>query len=249
MPYESNNSGVLGTVTVGQVTASAGTAFAAFVQPCRGVAGSPPLLYKMDGTKTNWKKANLRLTSLIYTATNTAHSVVVMQPLNWCLTTADTAANNAVVNVDKDPGVYTTNFRYDLPPEASGLVAGVGDNAIAAGDYVAVQLRDGNWHFTTVSSVSSLAITLTTATPNVTGGGIETGSVMFFFGVAADVNPRTGLAHLALTSVASTRQNLLCSYEHGGIPSLDAGDPMVIYSANATGAGALSVATGIYTRY
>jgi hypothetical protein len=240
----------LGSFSLSSKTASSGTAFASLVPPYRGPSGSPPLLYKLDGGKPNWIRHNVftHISQLVYTAGSTAHDLVIMRPLNWAVINGNVAANSSTIVLTTDPGVYSTNYKYDLPPSASGLVSCTASNAIAASDYVAYQLRDGTWVLDLVSSVSGLTLTMTTATPNITGGGIADGSILFFFGVAANVDPATGLAHQAINSVASARTSLLSDLARGTVQNFHPGDPMVLYSANASNAGILSVASGFYAQ-
>jgi hypothetical protein len=237
---------VVGDFTVGTTTVAFGTAFASLIAPWRG-SGGAPLQYKVGPNgRPNWVPgAYTHVTQAVYTAAGTAHDLVFMRPLNWAVVAADVAANSGAVTLLTDPGLYSTNYKYPLGPDAGGVVATVANNAIAGSDYVAVQLRDGTWHMSLVTSVSSLTVTMTTVCPNVTGGGIEAGSILFFFGVAADVNPQTGKAHLAITSVASARTSLLDS-GGGGVPTLNPGDPMILYSANAAATGILNSASGRY---
>lgn len=245
------DSTILGTFATPSSTANAGTAIVRLIPPFRGSSGGP-LMYKLSnglsGTP-NWCKSGFtHLTQAVYTAAATAHTLVVMRPFNWAVVASDVAANAQAVTLLTDPGVYSTSFKYPLPPEAGGVVASVADNAIAASDYVAVQLRDGTWHVSAVTSVSGLAVTMTTATPNVTGGGIEAGSIMFFFGASGDSNPQTGQAHVSFLTVANARTSLLPDAAYGSVSGLNPGDPLLLYSANASNAGTISVACGYYAK-
>jgi hypothetical protein len=240
-------SNVLGQFALSSKTANAGTVLASLVPPFRGANGQPALLYKLQNQRPNWRnQPHTVISQLVYTAGSTAHDVVIMRPLNWARITTDVAINSTTMVLETNPGTYSSYYKYDLPPEAGGKVAGVADNGIAGSDYVAYQLRDGTWQINTVSSVSSLTLTLGTATPNITGGGVEAGSICFFFGVAADSDPATGLAHLTINSVASARTSLLDGSAPGAISTLRPGDPMIIYSANASNAGIISVVSGYY---
>jgi len=236
---------IFGTFALSSLTQTAGTVIVAGVPPFRGKAGTANR-YQLSTGKPNWLTAFTHLTQLVYTAAGTAHDVVVMRPLNWATIAADVAANATAITLDWNPGTYSANYKYDLPADANGKPSAVADNNIAANDYVAYQLRDGTWVFDKVASVSGLTLTMTTATPNVTGGGVEAGTALFFFGVAADSDPATGKAHLTINSVASARTDLLNNYGGGTISTLHPGDPLLIYSANATAAGVLSLVTGFY---
>ena len=235
----------LGTFAVPGFTAANDTAFVRLVPPYRGNDGAAAI-HKVDGSGRQIQpapRAISHLSSLIYAAAATVHNVVVMRPLNWTYLTAALASAGTAITLANDPGLYSTKFRYGAP--LGHLPASTADNAISAGDYVAFQLRDGTWHFSTIASGSGTAVVLTTAVPTVTGGGADAGTVLYFFGVAADVNPQTNLAHHYFTSTASTRVDFLGS-NGGALPALNRGDPMLIYSANATAAGFLVGAAGFY---
>ncbi len=238
---------IYGSFLFGSATATAGTAFTRLVEPWRGVGDGGPQLHLVDGNgilKT--PSAYTHITQLVYADTGTVHSVVVLRPLNWTKCAAAVAHNSTALTITDDPGAFATTYKYKLGGGALKPAA-VANNVAAASDYLAYQLVDGTWQLNTISSITLLAVTLGTATPNVAGGGIAAGTPIYFFGVAADSDPATGKAHIALAGGAgSTRYNLLADSPQGGIPSLHAGDPMLIYSANATNAGTLGCVGGYY---
>src|SRR6266545_1756143 len=134
----------LGDWQLGRSTQSANTAIVLVVPPWRAPhVGSGPLMYFLaGGNQPNWLASpRTVLTTLLYTTGVTAHTVTFLRPLNYCRVTAAVAANGTVVNIDRDPGVYSTNYRYPSP--LSTFTAAVADNAIAGSDLVAVQLKDG----------------------------------------------------------------------------------------------------------
>lgn len=229
-------------------TATADTAFYRLVEPYPGTGAGGRPLHRVDGNGKRVQPAPgafTHVSSLIYTAGTTAHDVVVLRPLNWTYLTEAAGVNDTTVVIADDPGVYSTNYRYPL----SGAVTkptSVADNAIAANDYVAFQRLDGTWHVSTVASVSGLTVTLNTATPNVTGAGAAKYAMVYFFGVAADVNPQTGLAHLAFKSTASTKVEFFAQNGSSSACGLNPYDPLIIYSGNATAAGTLNAASGFY---
>lgn len=237
--------GANGRWMIPSTTATAGTAFTRLVAP---YGGQSPSVQKVDG---NLLRANLPplytvCDNVVYTDAGTAHSLVFMRPFNWTYITTAVAANATSVILGWDPGVYSTNYKYALP----GAVlkpAAVADNAIASGDYVAFQLKDGTWHVSTINGApSGLTITLTTATPNITGGGADANTILYFFGVVGDSNPRTGTTGPSLTSGAGTSRVTLLSPGQGGFGTLNIADPFLFYSANATNAGILN-ASGYYS--
>lgn len=227
-------------------TVAFGTAFASLIPPWRG-SGADAIVHSYLNGKLNVPKAYTHVTKAIYEAAGTAHDLVLMRPFNYGIVSADVAINTATFVLTDDPGVYSTNYKYVLPGSASGVPGNTANNAIAAGDYVAYQLRDGTWVLDTVASGTYAALVLTTTIPNVTGGGVAAGTLMYFFGVAANVDPATGLAHASFRSVASARTNLLGDAAGGEFCTLHQGDPIVAYSANATATGLLISCGGYYT--
>lgn len=238
-----SGSGLLGTWIIPSTTATAGTAFSRLVPAFAGKGGA--FVQKVDGAEARQvPQAYTHCDQITYTDAGTSHNLALMRPLNWTWITTAVDPNSTAVILDTDPGAYSTAFRYALPGAVT-KPAGVANNAIAGNDFVAFQLKDGTWHVSTVASVSSLTLTLTTATPNVTGGGADANTVLYFFGISTDSVPQTGAAHILLKGGAgSTRVNLLPS-GHGSFSALNPGDPLLFYSANATGAGILD-ASGFY---
>lgn len=258
---------ILGTIpAVGHSTASAGTAFAALIEP-QSAADAGRYLYAVDPAqkgangilgKPNWNgqaTGYSRVTKLIYTTANTGHKIGILRPFNYSYTTANAAINQAVIVLKDDPGTYSTNFRYPLSGTPSGgggalIPAAVADNAIAGSDYVAYQLKDGTWILDTVASVSGFSVTLTTNIPNITGGGVLINTPVFFFGVVGDKDPNTGLVNWQTTTIANTnRQDLLPDYLAGSVNAMHRGDPLIFYSPNTTGAGILDSALGYYSPF
>lgn len=234
---------------VGTTTAAADTAFTALVPPHRG-DGSSYVHKVVGGLRNAGTGLRTYIESAVYIAGGTAHSLVVMRPLNWAVISADVAANATTMTLETDPGAWGTasNYKYRLPPECAGIPSSVAANAIAANDYVTYQLKDGTWQVNRVSSVSSLTLTLTTAVTNVTGGGVVAGTILYFFGASGDTNPLTGKAHDSLLSTASARTDLLGAKRGPALASINAGDPILLYSANATAQGWLASASGYYAK-
>lgn len=184
-----------------------------------------------------------RLTSVWYNCSTTAHTLTVMRPLGLTTFSANAAASQAVVNVAADPGDYSNTT--------------VSDNLIAASDFVVYESAySGRYVLDTVSSVSSLAITLTTNLPT---GGVVAGGKFWFFGIITDTNPADGLAHPQYTLPASTVTYLGTDAGEGmfgfvgTIPGTTGSnltgmyEPIIVHSGNATAAGVLEKVTAIYT--
>ena len=243
------------TWATGNYTATAGTVITAFVPPVRGTANGAPLLYQVDGSANPlWVRgtgaAVTHLNRLLYTTGTTAHTVTVLRPLNWTYFTTAIAKNvTAFTGIAADPGVYSTNYKYPLPAGQTGP-ANVADNAIASGDYIMYQLVDGTWVLDTAGgSFSAGALTVTTGTPNITGGGIAKNSVLFFFGATGDTDPATNQKHFACgTTASTTKQDLLPDQIIGSVAGIHPGDPLVVVSNNATAAGTLDAVIAYYAR-
>lgn len=237
---------VLGTFNVGRATAAGGTAFRALIPPFCGPAGSPRTLFSATGRK-NFGGGITKVGTVCYTTGGTAHQIGLMRPFNYTYVASAAAINQAVINITADPGVYSTNYQYGSPlSTGTGAVA---DNAIAASDICVYQLSDGTWILDTVSSVSTLAITMATSIPNITGGGVLAGSLFYFFGVIGDKDPATGLVNPQNTIAASqVRDKSWHDPIAGVVSALHEGDPLVFYSPNGTNAGELEFISGYYAK-
>jgi hypothetical protein len=192
------------------------------------------------------KNVFTHITALAYTAAGTAHTLTIMRPLNKTTFTAAAAAAQAVVNIAADPGVYTGSR--------------TANNVIAANDYVVYEAADGTFVLTTVSSVSTLAITLAANLPT---GGVLQGGTMWFYGITTDTNPNDAQAHPQHTLTASVTTVLgndpgeaagsVCSsLPPSKIPAVSTllcngkGDPLIVHSNNATAAGTLENVFVVY---
>lgn len=163
-----------------------------------------------------------RITKLVYTAGATAHTVYAMRSLGRTTLSADAAASQAVINLTAEPG-------------PSG-------NTIAANDYVAIRQDNGAVIVAKVSSVSSLAVTLT-ANLSV---AISAGASVWFFGVAGDTDPKTTLVHPKFTGTASVTTSY--SDDAGGVVASHAKDePILVQSNNATNAGVIEQVSYTHT--
>ena len=243
---------------IGRATQNAGTVITVGVSPYPGPPGSS-YRYSFASGRPTWlddKLPRTVITAALYTTGATAHTVTLLRPLNFAMITAAIAAGGTSVSIDKDPGVYSTNCRYQTPGgvvvnSGGGAVPGVADNPIAAGDYVAYQLLDGRWVFDTIASGTFAGgnLLLTTGVPNVTGAGVAAQTPLFYFGISSDVDPATGAAHPGTLTIANaTRANLFDDDILGFGNALHPGDPMLLYSNNATDAGSFEGVAGYYAR-
>lgn len=171
-----------------------------------------------------------RITTLVYTDTGTAHTLTFLRPLGATTASAAAAASQAVVNLTADPGV----------------AAGYGgiNNGIAANDFIAIRhSADGVTRLYKVSSVSTLAITLTA---NLTVA-VAAGDKVWFFGITTDTDGRTGSAHPALKGGAASGDVTFTDRDAGVIASVAKDEPILFNSNNATGAGTLKQIGYCYT--
>jgi hypothetical protein len=169
--------------------------------------------------------SRVRLTKLVYTAGATAHDIVIMKSLQKVRTTAAAVSTATTIVVSSASFVGTS---------------------IASGDYLCVEHEDGTFGLYLASGLSTLTVTINALTK-----GVPSGADVWIFG-----SP-TGDAsyHCTLKSVASTRIEFadptsgICEtgYDDGSYSSTGAGDPMMVYSANGTNAGAINQGSAIYT--
>lgn len=169
---------------------------------------------------------------LEYTAGATGHVLTVMKPLGVTTLTAAAAASQAVVNIAADPGDYTGKQ--------------VDDNGIAASDRVVVELSDGTYFLTTVSSVATLAITLAASLPYAAAVNAK----FWFFGVEANTNPFDARAHetFNLDASGATIFGSDVPNDTGWFCSNNIFEPLILSIDNATNAGVLERVTALYGR-
>jgi hypothetical protein len=174
------------------------------------------------------------LTYLAYSLGSTAHTITVMRPLGHTTLSTAAAAAQAVINLTADPGTPASSMLASPYGEIPAAV-----NAIAANDYLVIKNpTTGIYNLYVVSSVATLAITLTA---NVPTGGFNIGQDVWFFGVAAD----TEQALWNLTPTVSVRN----TYSSGGKPLFvtpDINQPLILHSTNGTAAGTFDLVTADY---
>jgi hypothetical protein len=214
----------------GRVTATAGTAYTQFIEPL----GNPSCQ-----TIANFVQV---------TVSTTAQTLIAMRPVSAltipnggprasCFLTAAAAASQAVVNVSQNPGTFTG---YSYPGGATPRTA---NRTVSSGDYVAYQYPDGTWEVNTISSISTLAFTLTN---NLNTGGLAINAPFWYFGPTTQVNPYDGLVHPVFTLPASTVVNF-GSENFPFMSSLGLNSPLLLYCANATAASTMERASVSYT--
>lgn len=156
------------------------------------------------------------------TAGGTAHTGTWMRDASGTTLSAAAAASQAVVNV------------------TAALTDG-GGNAIAANDYVAVELNNGDWHVTTFSSAATLAYTLGVNLPVAAAAG----NLIFCYGVIGDA-----FHDNYDTVLTASAQVVVPSGDVTGTVyrSRSAGAPLVFYNANATAASTLNYVMWGYSK-
>lgn len=162
-----------------------------------------------------------RIGKVMYLAGATAHTLTVMRPLGTTTLSAAAAASQAVINITADAQA----------PSAAG--------ALAANDYVILELADGTYQTGIVSSVSTLAVTLTA---NLTAAAAA-GAKVWMFGVAGDHTDTYDLTNGATTTLDSSlpgRKGL------GFVSSRNAYEPIILSINNATNQGFLLMTNGGY---
>lgn len=239
---------VLGSLSVGSATAAGATAFTKAIPPYPGAHGRR-FLYRPAPPNKHILEGITHVTKVCYTTGATAHVIGIMRPFNYSWLAAAVAANGTAITLHDDPGVYSTNLKYSSP--LSTGTATVADNAIAAGDFVMIQLKDGTWHVSTIASGTHAGgdLVLTTALPNITGGGAAEGAPVYFFGVIANSDPNTGVVNPQVTIADSLTLSVSWADDNvGPVVALHPGDPMLFYSPNTTNAGTLAFISGFYAK-
>lgn len=188
-----------------------------------------------------WPNAWTRITGYRQTVSTTAHLLTLMRPFNLTTFSADAAAAQAVVNITADPGAYS----------AAGALA-TANNLIAANDWVVYEAADGTFVMDVVSSVSTLAITLTANLPT---GGVKKNGKFWFFGIATDTNPNNNQANPRWNAAASTLFTLSRADALGSIPDhplLNLGkgryQPLILQIDNGTAASTMESVGVEYVR-
>ncbi len=248
------------------IAASGTTAAKLLIPPCPGPGGNPPYMFNalasyapptsaVSVSHANWLNApNFgipHITKIQVLAVGTAHTLLILRPLNWTYFPAGLAKNTTVIpdtggvsgtGIFDDPGVYSTNYKYPTPGASPpGQVA---DAAISSTNtQVCYQLADGSWQLDTIASGTfGSTLTLTGGTPNRTGGAIPAGGVMFYFGALAGTlkDPATGLVAWSMLTIVSTT-NTFPDYIQGQYSAIHQGDPLLVYNANGTAADSVEV--------
>lgn len=196
---------------VGSVTATAGTVFTAVVPP----GGS---------------RDKVRISKMIYTAGNTAHSVNVLRCQHKSVTTAAAAASQADIVLDD----VTT---IDNPNGSTST------ETLAASDWLVIQHSDGSFGAYSVSSVSSLTVTLSSNLVK----AVASGAAVYKMHELARPASASGFPAQVFLPPASATTTIGSEYAESTLVVSRFGEPLLIHSNNATHAGTLVIAQGVYT--
>lgn len=248
------NTQVLGSLVVGgsgavnypSVAFSSGAIFGV-IYPFMGKSGGT-FKQKPYGSPIEYGRGITHVTTVLYTNGGTAHQIVIARPFNRTHLAAAIAANATTFVPAINPGVYSTSYKYPITGGVPGLVA---DNAIAANDYVCIQLDDGSWHLSKIASGTwtSLAVNnlvLTSAIPN-NGVGAAIGNAVYFYGdITSDKNPATGVINPTTLMAASGTRASWSETTCGIVSAFNPGDPLIVYSPNGTATGTFDSVSGFY---
>jgi hypothetical protein len=167
--------------------------------------------------------------SFIYTAGATAHTAYLMRALGRTTISLAAALSQAVINLAADPG--------------AGLATGA--NLISANDWLIIQSAATKLYYAVqVSSVSTLAITLTANVPV----AFAVGDKVFFYGIKTDVSPETGLVHANYAMTASTAVTISNLTGNGLVAAYRMNEPILFFVDNITAQGTVNRLTwlGVY---
>ena len=175
------------------------------------------------------KRGVTRITTINYTTAGTAHTLTLLRPLGRTLCSATGAAGQAVINLVADPG------------SAAVIYGGVA-NAIATNDFVAIRETDGNTRVYKVLTVAGLVITLGT---NLVAG-VNSSCDVWFFGLPADTDGRSGNPHPALAPPVSVTTTFT-DRDGGVVATYGRDEPILFNSTNAAAAGTLALLSWAYS--
>lgn len=184
-------------------------------------AGTPYMLAipPKRGTK-------VKLDIFAYTPAGTPHTGYVMRSIGTTTLSGAAATGQAVINLVADPS------------------GGVAPGPIAAGDFVIVKSSaSGIYWGGKVSSVSTLAITLTANVPFAAAAG----DTVWFYGAPTDTHPATGLPHPSYPFPASTATVYSGPVSGVGLVGSRAmNTPILVVVDNVTAQGVFNRAGWIY---
>lgn len=168
----------------------------------------------------------VKLTTLRYTPAATEHDLKVMKALEQVTLTAASAATDTTLDLSQ------VTF---------------GTDTLASGDWLIVELADGTFYATKVSSIASLVATVSPGIPS--GKAANANAKVWIMGAPTETY------HLSFKSGTSAEKTFSdpvggvgeSGFDGGGSFFRDGlGDPLLFLSANGTNAGALNWGAGVY---
>lgn len=171
-----------------------------------------------------------RLCRILFRPGATAHTVTMLKALGQTTLAVAAAASATSITISADPGT------------------GSPSGNLANSDWICVELDDGSFFLSAISSLSTLTMTVG-ALP----AAAAAGNRVWTFGVPGDhassqttakPNPITGSSFLSTASV----MNDWGDAGAGICQSLNQDEPMMVHSNNATNAGTIEQVSAAYTQ-
>jgi hypothetical protein len=175
-----------------------------------------------------------KIVKFAYTNPAAAHILYFMRPLAKVTLSASVADAATSIVLASDPGAWGT------PPTVAA-------NPIAANDYISYQKDDGTQEVRVPSVVAVAADGTVTLTVTAVGAAITKSPdrYVYFYGIKTDSDPNTGLAHyLVKPPVNST--TIFDGNGSAFVSGIKPGDPILVFSDNATTQGYLEYLNAIY---
>lgn len=161
-----------------------------------------------------------------YTVAGTAHTLNFMRAASKAKVATELAAAGTALVVD------------------AALTDG-GGNAIAANDYLAIELEDGLWHVSTISAWNGTTKTATLNTAIPTGYTARKNADVRCYGVPADTYHD---AYEIATGTSNTTSHPAVANAGPLMRSKYKNEPILLYSNNATAAGTFNNVAAIYSK-
>lgn len=214
------------TWSIGRTTATAATAFLV-ASPIR-------------------RELRAKVEKVVYEIGTTLHTLTCFRALAWTTLVLAVVASGTSYKLSRDPGNYSANATLDGKATPS-----TANNLVTTSDLLGIVQPDGKLFVATVSGTTTVNADGTCTTPATAAptGGFTAGARVFFFGVAADVNPRNGLAHpsLNIQAAASATAYITKDCTNGEVFSaLGLNEPILIHSNNATAQGWIDYISGSF---
>jgi hypothetical protein len=175
----------------------------------------------------------VKVTEFEYQSGSTLHTLTFMVPKSTVKLAAAAAQSATSLVLASDPGQW-------------GSAKSVASRAAAANDYIAYQLSDGTWAYNEITAVSLNSVSgLLTVTVTEIGAALPIGTVIYYFGLATDTNPRTNLANFIMKPTISA--TTVYGDDNGVLMTgWTYGEPVLVTSNNLTAQGYLNYLSGLY---